>query len=221
MNTQRREERPRGGRIHLAIAGVAPARLAIDAAIQLAMELGEEVDCVFVEHSDLFRAAALPQTREVGVLTAGPRRFEPPDLIAALHRQAEQTRRELEQAARRFRVQCSFDVVRGELLRAAIDRSRPDEVLVLGAQGLAAEQMPLDPERLRAALEQALGCQLAVWRGAPQRRPPPGDRHGPLLRGPRPLALRRASVMAVAPELERALRRLGGTIVAGPDDGED
>ena len=207
-----------GARVHLAIAGIAPARLAIEAALQLARELGEAVDCVFVEHTDLFRAAALPYTREVGVLAPGPRRFEPHDLIAALRRQAEQTRRELEQAARRFHVQCSFEVVRGELLRAAIDRSRPDEVLVVGAQGLAAEQIPLDPERMRAALERALGCPLPVWRGLPQRHPLPGGRHGPPLPTPRLLALRRTSVAAVAPELERALRRLGGTFVAGPDD---
>ncbi|HQN13269.1 MAG TPA: hypothetical protein PLP74_14210, partial [Quisquiliibacterium sp.] len=39
----------------------------------------------------------------------------------------------------------------------------------------------------------------------------------PVAAGPRPLALQRATLAAVAPELERVLRRLGGTIVAGPN----
>ncbi len=155
--------------MHLAIAGTAPARLAIDAAVQFACALGEEIDCVFVEHTDLFRAAALPPTREVGVLAPGPRRFEPHDLIAALRRQAEQTRRELEQAARRFHVQCSFEVVRGELLRAAIERSRPDEVLVVGAQGLTAAA---DTARSGATCARRWSgrsdAALPTWHGLPQ-----------------------------------------------------
>ncbi len=216
---------PAVARVHLAIAGTAPARLAIDAAVQFACALGEEIDCVFVEHADLFRAAALPPTREVGLLAAGARRFDPADLVAALHRQAEHTRRELERAAQRARVHCRFEVVRGELLRAAIERSRPDEIVVVAAQGLTAQQMALDPARLLAALEAALGQRLQTWHGAPADiqpvvptgAPSMGSAQRPAARTPRPLALQRASLAAVAPELERVLRRLGGTIVAGPN----
>jgi len=204
--------------VHLAIAGIAPARLAIDAAVQLASELGEAIDCVFVEHTDLFRAAALPPTREIGLMAPGARRFESADLVAALRRQAEQTRQALERAAQRSRVACSFEVVRGELLRAAIERSQPDEIVVVAAQGLTAQQMPLDAARMLDALERALGRRLQTWHGVPARPSVPVSRAAPpVAAGPRPLALQRATLAAVAPELEQVLRRLGGTIVAGPN----
>lgn len=222
MNTHR-HGRP-GARVHLAIAGIAPARLAIDAAVQLASELGEAIDCVFVEHTDLFRAAALPPTREIGLMAPGARRFESADLVAALRRQAEQTRQALERAAQRSRVACSFEVVRGELLRAAIERSQPDEIVVVAAQGLTAQQMPLDAARMLDALERALGRRLQTWHGVPALPSVPVSRAvqasraaPPVAAGPRPLALQRATLAAVAPELERVLRRLGGTIVAGPN----
>ena len=109
-------------------------------------------------------------------------------------------------------------------LRAAIERSQPDEIVVVAAQGLTAQQMPLDAARMLDALERALGRRLQTWHGVPALPSVPVSRAvqasraaPPVAAGPRPLALQRATLAAVAPELERVLRRLGGTIVAGPN----
>lgn len=124
------------GRVRLAIDALTPqTRRAIDTAVRLALEAGNPIDCVFVEELELFRAAELPLTREMGVLSSAPRRFEPVDLLQALRRQAEQARQALALAAARSRLQWSFEVVRGALLREALQRAGDQDLIVIGLAG--------------------------------------------------------------------------------------
>lgn len=136
MVDARPDDRKPVRRVRLALDALTPqTRRAIDTAVRLALEAGDGIDCVFVEEVELFRAAELPVTRELGVLSPSPRRFETPDLVQALRRQAAEARRALEQAALRSRLHWSFEVVRGALLREALERAGEQDLIVIGLAG--------------------------------------------------------------------------------------
>ncbi|HWS76540.1 MAG TPA: hypothetical protein VN324_15485 [Quisquiliibacterium sp.] len=146
------------GRVHLAIGALTPqTRRTIDTAVRLALEAGDGIDCVFVEEIDLFRAAELPVTREMGVLSRSPRRFDTPDLVQALRRQAQEAQRALAQAALRSRLQWSFEVVRGALLREALRRAGEQDLIVIGLAGCDVDGMierAIEREALAAMAEE-------------------------------------------------------------------
>jgi hypothetical protein len=236
----------RSRRVRLALASVTPAtRGAIDAAIRLAQGLATEVDCLFVEEVELFRAAQLPMTREVGRFGSGARRFEPADLAGALARQAALARDEVADAALRARVDWTFEVVRGELLSAALQHAQASDLLVIGAAGLVLDTMPAPrAERAVRAARPPADSPVVALAGAhafgesllerlletafghrPLRLPAFGAddaaRLAQALRQWRStlLAIERDALAGIAPELSRSLRRVGGVVVAGPRDG--
>ncbi len=240
--------RGRSRRVRLALASVTPTtRDAIDAAIRLAQGLATEVDCLFVEEAELFRAVQLPTSREVGAFGSGARRFGLPDLAGALARQAALAREEVAGAALRARVAWTFEVVRGELLSAALQHAQESDLLVIGAAGLALDTMtaarderasraPRTPATSRVVAlagagalgESALERLLeAAFGHRPLRLPAVGaDDAAQLAHALRQwrsslLAIERETLAGLAPELSRSLRRLGGVVVAGPRDGED
>lgn len=151
------EGRTERRRVRLAIDALTPqTRRAIDTAVRLALEGGNAIDCVFVEELELFRAAELPVTREMGVLALGARRFDPSDLLQALRRQAAEAQRALAQAAMRSRLQWSFEVVRGALLREALQRAGEQDLIVVGLAGC-----DLDGVIERAVEREALAAMAA------------------------------------------------------------
>lgn len=169
------------GRVHLAIDSLTPqTRRAIDVAVRLALQSGHPLDCVFVEEQDLFRAAELPLTREMGVLTRAPRRFDTPDLVQALRRQAADAREALARAALRAHLEWRFEVVRGALLREALQRSSEQDLLVIGVAGYdtdGAVERAIEREALAAlatepgwALRRRSSTLVAYPRGKPASR---------------------------------------------------
>lgn len=140
MVEERTERDPARGRVRLTIGALTPqTRRALDTAIRLATEMGEGIDCLFVEDTELFNAANLGVTREVAIVTGRVHRFEPRVLEHALRRQAAETQRLLAQAALRARLQWTFEVVRGALLREALRRAAEEDVIVVGMSGCAAD----------------------------------------------------------------------------------
>lgn len=144
MTASRTEPR----RVRLAIGALTPqTRRAVETAVRIALEGGGAIDCVFVEETELFHAAALPITRELTVMTGRIQRFEPAHLEQALRRQAAEAQRLLAQAAARARLQWSFEIVRGALLRAALERAGEQDVIVVGISGSAADGVPMELRR--------------------------------------------------------------------------
>lgn len=134
-------------RVRLAIDALTPqTRRAIETAVRLAAETGATVDCVFVEELDLLRAAELPLTREWGVVTWSPRRLDTNALRFTLQRQAGEARQALAAAALRAKLEWSFEVARGTLLKEALQRAGEDDLIVVGVAGCD----------LEAALERAI-----------------------------------------------------------------
>jgi len=177
--------RPRAGRVRLAIDALTPfTRQAIESAVSLASQGAVRLECVFVEPLELFHAASLPLTREVGVALASPRPLERSGLERALELQARQAQRLLAQAAQAARLDYSFEVTRGPLLDEALRRAAPQDLLVVGAAGCElelpatarergrgaqrtllalVESLPADLPMLRALLRAMPGATLAVW----------------------------------------------------------
>lgn len=136
MVEEHTEGASRTGRVRLVIGALTPqTRRALETAIRLATEAGEEIDCVFVEEAELFHAAALPITREVAVITGRVQSFDAPALALALRRQAADMQRLLAQAALRARLRWTFEVVRGALLAEALRRAEDDDVIVISIAG--------------------------------------------------------------------------------------
>lgn len=249
-----------GPHVRLAIGTINPStRRAIDAAIRLARSSGGTLDVVFVEETELFDAAALPCTREMGTATRGPRRLDARMLAGALKRQADQARHEVADAARRSHVAATFDVARGRLLREPLERAGSRDLVVIGAGGYelapaapvraeehllaVVESLPDALAMLRTALGALPGARTEVWArpgtagarlenmmdtlerelGRPLRRAATPQHNGEpsvaeMLVQVRPgvLAINRESLVSAPPELIRALRRLGVTVLASP-----
>lgn len=152
MDANRTEPR----RVRLALGALTPqTRHALEAAVGIAMQSGEPIDCVFVEEVALFHAAALPITRELTATTGQAQVFEPAHLQRALHRQAAEAQALLAEIARRARLQWSFEVVRGALLEAALARAGEQDVIVIGLSGSGADGPRL--ELAREALAALIG----------------------------------------------------------------
>lgn len=135
-------------RVRLVIGALTPqTRHALEAAVGIALAAGEPIDCVFVEEVELFRAAALPVTRELAATTGRTQHFEIAHLERALRRQAAETRALLAQAAARTRLQWHFEVVRGALLAAALEGAGEHDVIVVGISGSGSDGPRLELER--------------------------------------------------------------------------
>lgn len=87
-------------------------RTAIDTAARLAARAKAPLHGVFVEDEDLLRLASLPFARQI-TLGAGAEPFTTEQAELHLRVAAERARRDLEAGAKRHRVTCSFEIVRG------------------------------------------------------------------------------------------------------------
>jgi nucleotide-binding universal stress UspA family protein len=106
-------------------------RAAIETAARLAARVKAPLHGVFVEDEELLRGAALSFTRQV-ILGVGIQPFTLEDTELHLKAAAETARRELVAAARRHRIECSFEVVRGAAETALSGASKRD-LVVAGA----------------------------------------------------------------------------------------
>jgi hypothetical protein len=97
---------------------------------------------VFVEDTDLLRVAALPFTREVGLVSGAVRPLEPGDVEGALRRRAEQARRSLADLAESARVKWSFRVARGTLQGEVLAAAGRADVVVTGERPRAGRGRP-------------------------------------------------------------------------------
>ena len=217
-------------RIRLAIGTLTPnTRRAIDTAVRLAGASGATIDCVFVEEDDLLRAAALPITREVGVVSATSPNL-PRQLAGALVRHAALARQALSRAALPARIGWSFEVGRGHLHERALEHAGDQDLVVIGVPCLALEPSLGTPTRARDALLALIDERLAelqtdldgpanrlAW--LPRDDTPLADMVERLR--PQVLAVTREALASAPPALWRTLRRLGVTVVLAPDVRDD
>ena len=108
-----------------------------------------ELQGLFIEDDNLFRAAALPFTHEVAIHSALQRPMTVTDLERRLTSVANQIRGELERAARHAHLRWSFEVARGPLLRVTLDHGRHADLIVIGRHCLAPRSQPVRTTRER------------------------------------------------------------------------
>jgi hypothetical protein len=147
-------------------------------ALQLALAMQAELSGVFVEDADLLRVAALPFTREVGLVSGALRPLETADVESALRRQAEQVRRSLAELAQGAQVRWSFRVARGKLAGEVLAAAGRADVVVTGERQRVAgagERLAIPPTTITAVVEpteaglRALSTALELAEGQAQR----------------------------------------------------
>jgi hypothetical protein len=136
----------RFARVLVPLADSARDEAALDAAVGLAAAVGARLEGLFVEDANLARLCALPFAREVSPLTTAHRLLALADIERAFRVEAARLQRILERRAQQARVECSFDVTRGQLLAEAIAREA-DLTVLTGRERPAAG----DRERARRA----------------------------------------------------------------------
>jgi hypothetical protein len=132
------ESRSPAGRVLLALESSEPAQELLAAATELARGLHIELAGLFVEDVALLRMAALPFTREVGLVSGIARPIEPRDLERTLQMQAERVRHGLARIAAELALPWSFQVARGSLLEQALEAAAEADLIVLGRRRSAA-----------------------------------------------------------------------------------
>jgi nucleotide-binding universal stress UspA family protein len=118
-------------RIVVTLDAASENRTAIETAARLAARAKAPLHGVFVEDEDLLHLAALPFSRQV-TLAAGVEDLTAEQLELHLRAAAERARTELAAAARRHRVNWSFEIVRGRSA-AALAYASASDLVVAGA----------------------------------------------------------------------------------------
>jgi hypothetical protein len=143
-----------------------------DAALDLAMLIGAELQGLLVEDTDLLGLAALPMASEVGRLSGQSRRLERGSIESVLKRRVERLVSALERAGKQRNVRVSHRTERGKLVQQALAQGEQGDVLFLGMPGAGARATG---ERMRrsargpvmlwydAGPAAAASCELALY----------------------------------------------------------
>ena len=108
-------------RVVVTLDAASENRTAIDTAVRLAARTRASLHALFVEDLDLLHLAGLPFARQITIGT-GAEPLSSENIALQLRAEAERARREVMAAAKRYQVDCAFDIVRG-----------PNEIAVAGA----------------------------------------------------------------------------------------
>jgi nucleotide-binding universal stress UspA family protein len=108
-------------RVVVTLDAASESRTAIDTAVRLAARTGVPLHGLFVEDQDLLCLAGLPFACQV-TIGRGAEKLSSEGIALQLRAEAERERRELASAAKRHRVECTFEIVRGEIIHDANGR---------------------------------------------------------------------------------------------------
>jgi nucleotide-binding universal stress UspA family protein len=150
-------------RILVALDASPSSLIALNAAADLAVALGIELNGLFVEDVNLLRVADLPFARALGTFSGKPQPLERRRLERELRMEASRARNALEAVAKREVLRWSFQVARGmvtpEILAAVSDAS----LIVLGRAGWSGSHLG---STARAVAVSAPSSTLIVGREA-------------------------------------------------------
>ncbi|MDN5848103.1 MAG: universal stress protein [Nitrococcus sp.] len=107
------------------------ARVALEAAAELAARRRARLLGLLVEDTDLLRSASLPFGREIGFTSGRIRPMSSADMERRLRRQAEEARRLLAAAGRRRAIEWSLQICRGQVEAETLAITLPTDLLVL------------------------------------------------------------------------------------------
>ncbi len=108
-------------------------------AAALAEKMKVQLQGLFIEEDNLIRAADFPLSREVSRWSAEERQITAESVHRILRAHARCQQKELEKAANKANVACSFQVIRGERVRWIKENINTLEILFLGGHDLASK----------------------------------------------------------------------------------
>lgn len=150
------------GRILILLDGSRLSLAALEAAAEIAAARNAEVLGIFVEETNLLRAAGYGFAREVGGSSGLARPLEVAALETRMQVLAEQARRTLQQTmAGRGLVQ-SLKLCRGRVAEEVLNLMQPDDLVVLGRVGWSCIPGARLGSTARILLRQA-PCEVLLW----------------------------------------------------------
>jgi nucleotide-binding universal stress UspA family protein len=138
---------------------------ALDAAVDLAVHFQAELAGLFVEDENLLRVANLSFVHEVGLFSAGRRRFDSQELERQFRVQRRRVRRVFTVITESARVRWTFRVVRGIVLSEVLAAASEADVLVLGKAGWSLLRRGRLGSTVRGILPDQFGLALIVKEG--------------------------------------------------------
>lgn len=100
----------------------------------MAVQLHAELAAMFIEDLTLLRAAALPVTREVGLVSGTVRSFDVDSVERLLRLQAEQLRSQLIAMATELQLPWTFDIARGHLAEQVLKLATSADAVLIGGR---------------------------------------------------------------------------------------
>lgn len=122
-------------RILVALDASPHSLAALEVAVDLAAQLGAELEGLFVEDINLLNLADLPMARELVVYATHPRSLDRMRMAEQLHVQASMARKALEQLAEKAQVSWSFRVSRGVIVAELLAAAEEMDLILLGRTG--------------------------------------------------------------------------------------
>jgi len=151
-------------RILVALDASPHSLAALQVAVDLAAQLGAEVEGLFVEDINLLNLSDLPMARELVVYATHPRRLDRIRMAEQLQLQARMARKALEQLADKAQVPWSFRVARGVIVAELLAAAEEMDLILLGRTGWS-NRRRLGSTALAVAAQAGLHT-LIIRRGA-------------------------------------------------------
>jgi nucleotide-binding universal stress UspA family protein len=134
------EQRKSIRRILVALDASPHSLAALQVAVELAVQLGAEVEGLFVEDINLLNLSDLPMARELVAYATHPRRLDRIRMAEQLQLQARMARRALQEEAEKAQVRWSFRVVRGIIAAELLAAAEEMDLILLGRTGWSNRQ---------------------------------------------------------------------------------
>jgi len=109
----------------------------LTSAAALARKMKVHLQGLYIEEENLLRAADLTLSREISLWSARERHMTGESIERTLRANARYKQKELEQAARKEKVEYSFQVIRGERVRWVQESVNTSGILFIGGKDLA------------------------------------------------------------------------------------
>jgi nucleotide-binding universal stress UspA family protein len=122
-------------RILVAVDASPHSLAALQVAIELAVQLGAEVEGLFVEDIELLNLSDLPMARELVAYATHPRHLDRIRMVEQLQLQARMARKALEAEAEKAQVRWTFRVARGVIAAELLAAAEEMDLILLGRTG--------------------------------------------------------------------------------------
>lgn len=149
-------------RILVAIDATGADVTALDALAALAARLSAELMGLFVEDSNLLRAAGLPFTREVGFPSASSRAIAPEGLLRALRARARAAEQAIATVAGQAKARWSFRTARGLVPQELLDAAAAADLVVVERASRPGRPSRLLGSTVREVLDRVAGSVLLL-----------------------------------------------------------